>query len=276
MDAREAESFHPESSSCLRYQLTKMRMASLDNPADLWTQRLRVEEHRFQGGKHFYVYILNPDLVRIDLQLHVPPAVERNWKTRKKHAESQAGFQDNRYGVFQPGSRINPEAWGEYGASDEIVRQLREGFTLQVACYPGPYYKGNHNSFHKFGDAGYKLFDEVTANHWQEGPLLYRPSITHPQAIIEQPEKLRPVMDATASGLNKAQVPIPFTADTIHSVIVLIMLGDYLAKFDLKDAFRHWPMASNMADWLGVEGPDGNYYRQRFAAFGVAQSPAIQ
>ena len=270
----EAETFSPGAASRLRFQLLHTSFATLTDALHPWASRLRLRRSRFQGQLHHYLIILDAAQQRRLLTLRVPP-LQASLAQRQEHATRQEAFLDDEHGIFLPGTRLRPAAWAKYGVSEEVISRLTEGFPLKVAYVPRPFYQDNHASFYQFGEAGEADFQEVSRRHFQEGPLLGRPFITNPMAIVET-GKLRTVLDATRSGLNAAQLPISYSADTVELVIQCLHPQDRCGKLDLKDAFRHWPMPLGDADWVGVKSHDGQFYRQRFVAFGVAQAPAIQ
>mgnify|MGYP002052907305 FL=1 len=69
--------------------------------------------------------------------------------------------------------------------------------------------------------------------------LLYYPTIVNPQGAVVKGDKCRPVVDCTASGLNKILVPLPCKYDLLEDTIAGLRPGDHVSGFDLKDAFYH-------------------------------------
>ncbi len=65
--------------------------------------------------------------------------------------------------------------------------------------------------------------------------------------------------------------------DLIDDLLPELRPSCWQSKFDLADAFLHWPMQAGDCDWFGVQHPvSQEYFRYRFVVFGSSQSPAVQ
>lgn len=123
--------------------------------------------------------------------------------------------------------------------------------------------------------------DRQVKRGWLEGPLLYKPVVIQPLKTILKQEptrlKVRNVLDGTRSGVNEAQAHLPVQYDLLDDLLPELTPGCWQSKFDLADAFLHWPMHAGDCDWFGVQHPQTHeYFRYRFLVFGSSQSPSVQ
>ena len=88
-------------------------------------------------------------------------------------------------------------------------------------------------------------------------------------------DKIRIVVDSTASGLNPALQDRYFQLDQVDDALRGFPPGAWLSKFDLSDAFLLFPVEATQCDLLGFRDTEGNFYRYRFAPFGVSLSPLL-
>ena len=127
--------------------------------------------------------------------------------------------------------------------------------------------------------------DKLQAEHermlelgYVEGPLLYRPHIVQSLGGVwnDARQKWRTIMDATSSGVNPACQPLPVKYDMLGDALAKLTPGCLMSTFDKTDAFLHWPYDQEHAELMGYADINKEYFRYRYMAFGVSQSPYFQ
>jgi hypothetical protein len=251
---------------------------ALAKSPSLWC-RVQLMKLRHMGQRRLYVVIYSLDLLHRLLVLHVPVG-----PFDVSHARLQGTYRDDRFGRFECGLRIRDEILELLEPEErEFGMQYRDGggYPFTHTDLPKPSRRANYRSY-DFDHADKSLLDleRQLDRGYLEGPLLYTPRIVHPQGGVynESKQKYRPVLDATASGLNGTIVPLDCSYVALSDVVKPHTPSCWMSGFDLKDAFLLWPRAQHGCDLQGIRGPPqmANYYRYRFAAMGVSDSPAIQ
>jgi len=155
------------------------------------------------------------------------------------------------------------------------------GYAFTHSDVPAPSRRPNYQSYDvEHADRSLMDLERQLERGYVEGPLLFTPRIVHPQGGIFNAvkDKYRPVVDATASGLNETIVPLDCDYVSLADVVKPHTRDCYMSGLDLKDAFLLWPRAQHCCDLLGIQGPPqrAEYFRYRFSAMGVSDSAAIQ
>jgi len=244
---------------------------------ELW-RRVRMEKLRHHGLRQHYLVIYSLDMLHRHLVLHVPVG-----EFDLRHAERQATYRDDRHGRFAPGLRVD-DSLLEFLKPDE--REFGElyrdgGYPFTFTDVPAASRTPNYYSYDvEFAERSVRDLTRQVERGYVEGPLLYTPRIVNPQGGVynEAKDKYRPVLDATASRLNESIVPLECDFVSLADVVKPHTEDCWMSGLDLKDAFYMWPRSQHHCDLLGLHGPPGlpEYYRYRFSAMGVSDSPAIQ
>lgn len=246
---------------------------------DRFWDRVQLVRARFRGGKQWYVVVNCYGSQQRALVLHVPPVslkTEADWHA---HASLQATFKDDLCSIFSLGKRVHTHRLADYGVAPQDVQNVARGHAFNLLYVPPRFHGRNYPSLEGDNHARSVADLERLAGRYLEGPLHYTPWLTTPMGGVYIPEtdKFRLVLDCTRSGLNIATAPSTAKYDMLEDVIHCITPGCYQSKFDLADAFFHWPIAQPDCDFLGIKHPaTGEYYRYRFTVFGASQSPEIQ
>ncbi len=83
------------------------------------------------------------------------------------------------------------------------------------------------------------------------------------------------VLDGNRSVVNDAQVHLLVKYDLIDDLLPELRPSCLQSKFDLADAFLHWPMQTRDSDCSGVQHSVSQAY-YRFVVSWNSQSPAVQ
>jgi ribonuclease HI len=230
------------------------------------------------GSKIFQVTISSPDTSRRNLVLKVPPRNTPSSDSEMSHAFQQATWRDDALGAFIPGIRICPKAWDLLGTSPELVEAAEKGERFLLEHYPKEFWGRNYLSVTRDNkEATAAEIDRLVEKGWLEGPLHYRPRLVTPLGAVVKVDKFRLVVDCTKSGLNGASADVICQLDDLHSLLRATPKGAWLSKFDMADAFFHWPVNQSDCELLGIQHPTtGQFYRYRYLPFGTSQAPAIQ
>ena len=108
-----------------------------------------------------------------------------------------------------------------------------------------------------------------------EGPLPYRPHVVHPIGCVIKPcGKVRNCVDARRSNFNKCLRKLYVKYSAVDDVVRRMLPGCYINKINLTDAFFVRPVDARECDYLGIKHVGTNdFYRYRFAPFGISTSP---
>ena len=94
--------------------------------------------------------------------------------------------------------------------------------------------------------------------------------------IEARSEKLRLVVDLSASGLNDCFVPPRFILPSVEDIVESAYPGCYMLKSDLKDGFYMVALTEAAAQLMGVLNPETNeYMRYERLCMGSGISPAV-
>ena len=250
---------------------------ALRKTPSLW-RRVQLVKLRHLGARRLYVVLHSLDTLHRLLVLHVPVG-----SFDESHARLQASYCDDRFGRFFPGLRMRDEILDLLLPEEEEFGLLYRdgGYPFTHTEVPFPSKKPNYKSYDvEHADKSLIDLERQLERGYLEGPLLYTPRVVHPQGGVwnDVKKKYRPVVDATVSGLNETLVPLSCDYVALSDVVKPHTPSCYMSGFDLKDAFLLWPRSQHSCDLLGIKGPPlrAQYYRYRFSAMGVSDSPAIQ
>jgi len=172
--------------------------------------------------------------------------------------------------------RLDPEALSRFGFSQTLVEDIRMGYEYALSCTPPEFEKRNYLSFTENAAPARADIDRLLEAGFIEGPLPYKPHLVTPLGMIVKPgytpgtTKYRIVVDSTATGLNEVCEDTFTKLDHVKDLLRALHPGSRISKFDLSDAFLLFPIEASQAEFLGFRDADGDYYRYRFAPFGVA------
>ena len=247
----------------------------------LWN-RISLHHLRFGGQRYWYVVLHTLDQAHRLLVLRVPPRHFSSEQERYEHARRQATYHDDRHGRFAPGLRVRDEFLQLLTAEElQFARAYVDGgHEYQFVEVPRSYRRRNYASYEEHQERSRaEVLRQVEAG-WLEGPLLYVPRVVHPQAgvYVAEKDKYRPVVDASASGLNACLKAGPCKYAMVRDVVRKLKRRDWQWSFDYKDAFYFWPRRQHHCDYQGIQGPRSHphYYRMRYLCMGTQDSPAIQ
>ena len=92
----------------------------------------------------------------------------------------------------------------------------------------------------------------------------HRPWVVNPLGAIAKvgSNKIRIIMDGTASGVNAEISHFPTKLPSIRDAVRMAKKGSRMVKFDFSDGFFHLPTRQAERDVLGFWHPsNGNFYR---------------
>ena len=155
--------------------------------------------------------------------------------------------------------------------------RLCHGESFRLLHTPKDRHVHNYPSVQQHLAETVKDIDRLVTAGWLEGPLHYRPHIVSAYQAVVKTNKFRLALDMTRSGLNDACTPLDCKLDSVTSLLEHLPLNWRMSKFDLTDAFLHWPVRQEEADLQGVQHPvTKEFYRYRYAIFGASPAPAWQ
>jgi len=247
----------------------------------LW-DRIALSRLRFRGAKAWYATLRSLDGAHRLLVLKVPPRSFPDNESRWQHARHQATYQDDEYGRFKPGHRVD---WGRWAQDAEPAdREWLEGMNsaggapISLTATPPRYFRGgNYPSHREMPERADQDFANMLQRGVLEGPLHYRPWVVNPMGAVYLPEKdkFRTIHDCTASGLNDHVLPDECRYDMLEDALPLQTPSCWQAGWDLSDAFYHQHRLQEHCDLLGVYHK-GEFYRFRFSPFGLSDCPTLQ
>jgi hypothetical protein len=154
---------------------------------------------------------------------------------------------------------------------------LEEGERFLLEGYPLEFWGRTYLSVHEPLEATGKEIERLVSMGWLEGPLHYRPWLTTPLGAVVKEDKFRLVVDCTKTGLNAVSAKVECELDGLERLLAEAPKDSWLSKFDMADAFFHWPVDQTDCDLIGIQHPGtGQFFRYRFFPFGTSQAPAIQ
>ncbi len=258
---------------------------TLSKHSAFWN-RVALHRLRFVGERKRYVVVRTLDLHHRLLVLQVP-APDLSDEDDFAHGTRQMTYHDDEHGRFQPGLRLADSVVDAMTPEEKVVGQqyLDGGFPLNLTEMPEQFRGANYTSYDvEHVEKSWKDLWRQVAAGWMEGPLLYYPHVVNKQGGIwkEEKQKYRPILDCTASGVNEKLIQPVCDFDSIEETIKNIKPNDWLSGFDLSNAFYLWPRLQAHCDLLGLASPPDaetgwpEYYRLRFTAMGLGDSPGIQ
>ena len=163
--------------------------------------------------------------------------------------------------------------WGE-----PVNREILHGYKLPFRKKPLPIRPDNYDTANV-----QKVWDEFTRmleRGYMEGPFdgdgdeIY---MTHPLAAVpkKHSEKLRIIVDCTASLLNECLVAQRFVLPQVQDAAAKCYKGCWMMTADLQDGFYGIEITGEDRKYVGLKHPlTGKYYRYTALAMGMACSPA--
>ena len=162
--------------------------------------------------------------------------------------------------------------------SGPVPMELIEGYKLPLRRQPPAVHPDNYDSANVA-----KVWDEfarMTERRYMEGPFDSREGniyMTHPLAAVPKKgsDKLRIVIDMTATMLNECLVAHRFILPQVQDVANKCYPGCYMMTCDLQDGFYGIEVRGEDRKYLGLRHPlTGKYYRYTRLAMGAACSPS--
>ena len=257
--------------------------AQLDHPASALWNRISLQRLRTYGKRDEFLVMHSRQRGHRLLVLKVP-AGNLTGDQRWEHARRQASYQDDHWGNFSPGVRVQWEQWKPFLAGEDLawVEQMqRGGQPMLMHERPAQYWrvKGNYGSYVEHREKGAAELQRLLDRGVLEGPLHYRPWIVNPMGGVWQAEKekWRTIFDLTASGVNDCLLPLDCNYDTLDAMLPRQTPEAWQFGWDLKDAFFNTGRWEEHGDYMGLQDTEtGEFYRFRYALFGGADCPAHQ
>lgn len=190
---------------------------------------------------------------------------------------SSEPFVSNHVSSWTKGADLKWQSAERLGMRKEFVDAIRNGVDLMFDKPVKPYYRDNYSSVYEHLDAVVQELDRLE----QLGKIervSHRPFIVSPMGAIVKADsnKVRIVLDTTASGLNDCLRAPKMSLPTLSTILERMNPGSYQAKHDLADAFLSIPVRPEQCDVLGIRHPvTGQYYRYRYLCFGLSCAPYI-
>ena len=188
-------------------------------------ERVILQRLRFKGEKRWYMVVRTWDNLHRLLVLAVPPEKFNSEEERKEHAARQATYQDDEWGNYAPGMRVQWDLFLPHLNEDDHrwVEQVRRGgIPLQLHERPAQYFKQkNYGSYEQYEEKGEAELQRMVERGVLEGPLHYRPWVVSPMGGVWQPEKnkWRTIHDLTASGVNGATQSATCQYDMLEDIL---------------------------------------------------------
>ena len=103
-----------------------------------------------------------------------------------------------------------------------------------------------------------------------------RPRVVSPMGCVVKGDKIRVILDMTASGVNDCLHCPHFAMASVGSALRNLRAGDWMAKVDLTDAFLNFKLREEDYELFGIQDPDtGLFYTYTHLPFGCSISPYI-
>ena len=165
-----------------------------------------------------------------------------------------------------------------YNWSGPVPEELVVGYKLPLRRLPAPVFPDNYDT----ADVGkvWEEFRRMKERGYLEGPYeeagrkIY---MTHPMAAVakKNSEKLRIVVDLSATGLNDCLIAQRFILPQIDDVVAMSYRGCWYMTCDLQDGFYAVEVADDMRRFLGLKHPrTGAFYRYARLVMGASCAPA--
>ena len=204
------------------------------------------------------------------VKLAAAGATETDLRHARQTIDKALWLEEQRRG--QEDGPINLLWWNWSGP---IPAELLEGYRLPFRSKPKPTLPDNYDTANVE-----KVWDEITRMNtrgYLDGPvskdLIY---MTHPLAAVAKKgsDKVRIVIDMTASLLNECLVAKRFILPTVEDVATKCYRGAWMMTADLVDGFYSVEVCEEDRKFLGLRHPrTGKYYRYRRLSMGCAASP---
>jgi site-specific DNA-cytosine methylase len=160
--------------------------------------------------------------------------------------------------------------------SGPIPEELRVGYRLPFRTAPASTFPDNYDTANVE-----KVWDEIARMNergYLEGPVhKHDVHMTHPLSAVAKKgsEKVRVIIDMTASLLNECLVAQRFILPTVEDVATKCYRGAWMMTADLVDGFYGVEVCEEDRKYLGLRHPrTGKYYRYSRLAMGNRASPA--
>lgn len=157
-------------------------------------------------------------------------------------------------------------------------KRLREKLRLPLDRPPVYVFPDNYETSHQ--QKAYDEFARMMELGYMSGPHQKGEGVlmSHPAACVpkKHTDKLRLLVDLTASGLNSCFTPPRFVLPSVGDVVEKAYPGCYMLKSDLTDGFYMVDLDEESAKLMGVLHPEtGEYIRYERLCMGSNVSPAI-
>ena len=159
-----------------------------------------------------------------------------------------------------------------------VAGELLNGYKLPFRRAPLPIYPDNYDTADV--EKVWNEFERMQERGYMEGPFERSSEdvfMTHPMAAVpkKHSEKLRIIVDCTASLLNDCLVAQRFVLPMVQDAARKLYRGCWMMTADLQDGFYAVEVTGADRKYLGLRHPrTGLYYRYTRLAMGMACSPS--
>lgn len=159
-----------------------------------------------------------------------------------------------------------------------VDKELLNGYKLPFRRPPQPTFPDNYLSANV--PKVWNEFERMMERRYMEGPYpegAVEVFMTHPMAAVpkKHSEKLRIIVDCTASLLNDCLVAQRFVLPMVQDAARKCYRGCWMMTADLQDGFYGVEVTGEDRKYLGLRHPlTGLYYRYTRLAMGMACSPS--
>lgn len=170
--------------------------------------------------------------------------------------------------------RRNAEWWRSWCTSRLVLSVVEHGYQLRWEKQaPTPRLLRNLPGAHTHASFVTKsISDLLECGAIVEWPAGSRPCCVSPLNVVEQPTKLRLILDLR--HVNKALKQNKFEYEGLERVPQVVRTGDWLFSLDLKSGYHHVDIHKDSWTYLGFEW-EGRFYAFRCLPFGLADAPFI-
>lgn len=154
----------------------------------------------------------------------------------------------------QTPSGLHIDRFTQLGFPETFTRQLRIGIPLLLHTLPPAAHIDNYSSV-----ADHLDFVRDTLQQWHTmgvyKEINSRPHITHPLGVVAKDNKLRLIVDASATRLNEHLYAPKFSLPSHAKILPSLTRDTHLAKADLKSGFLQLPIRRCEQTYLGFKHP---------------------
>ena len=162
------------------------------------------------------------------------------------------------------------EVWREMGASDSIVKILRDGYRLPLNSMPERRTFKNHGSCSEHADFVAREVKTLVAQGCATEMYPEEAWVCSPLGVHDNGRKLRLILDMRYVNTHLAR--LKFKMEDIRTAAQIYKKGDYLITFDLKSGYHHVSIHKDHWKLLAFQW-NGKVYAFTVLPFGCSASP---